>query len=191
MKLILALLLAASVFGQIPDPGQFPNTTILPFDYVTGGVSYYCFTSPHGPWNNGSVPATFSWTRAASTLTSIVVSSNTATATTSTAHGLAIGNQVTVAGATVDTDLNASYRILTVPSSTTFTFTTVAVANATYVDATMTLSTTAPRTTVAIWSISFLAYDGSNNLSGITWANGNKRTYTSICANRATTVVYQ
>ncbi len=184
--LIVIALLAAIASAQQSDPGQFPNTTILPFDYATGGPQFFCYTTPHGPWNNGSVPATFTWTKAATTLTNIVVLTNTATATTSAAHGLAIGNRVTVAGVLVDPDLNGSYVILTVPTSTTFTFTTASVSNATYVDATMTLSSTAPRTTVAIWSIEALTYDSSNNLSAVLWAGGNKRTYTNICANRAT-----
>ncbi len=71
-----------------------------------------------------------SFTRAASTLTSISVTTNTATATTSAAHGLHVGQSIVVAGATVDTDLNATYAIATVPTSTTFTFTTVNVTGA-------------------------------------------------------------
>jgi hypothetical protein len=76
------------------------------------------------------------------TLTSIVVAANVATATTAAAHGLWIGQKVTIAGATVDTDLNGGYTIASTPTSTTFTFATVSVANATYTEATLVASVT-------------------------------------------------
>jgi len=86
------------------------------------------------------------------TLTSIVVSSNTATANI-TAHGLRVGARITVSGATVDEDLNASYLIATVPGANSFTFTTANVSNATYNEATLVLSTTVPRSNANVWAV--------------------------------------
>ena len=58
------------------------------------------------------------------TITAIVtnkaLTSNVATLTTSAAHGLAVGMQITVAG--VDATFNGNYKIATVPSTTTFTY---------------------------------------------------------------------
>ena len=72
-----------------------------------------------------------------SSLTSIVVSGGTATVTTSTAHGLATGNQVGVVGASVDLNLNSVYaKTITVTGANTFTFTTSAV-NGTYTESTL------------------------------------------------------
>jgi len=163
------------------------------FDYDgSNNPIYECLAKPKGPWSSSgspTVPATFSWTRAASTLTSIVVSSNTGTATTSTAHGLQVGQAVTVSGATVDTDLNGVYVIQTVGSSTTFTITTVAVANATYNESTLVVTTSAPRLTAAIWSITRMQYSGSNLISK-QWSNGLPATMNQICANRTTLTYY-
>lgn len=52
----------------------------------------------------------------------IDVVANVATATTSTAHGLAVGSTVTIVNASVP-GLNETVRVLTVPTSTTFTYT--------------------------------------------------------------------
>jgi hypothetical protein len=72
-----------------------------------------------------------------SSLTSIVVSGGTATVTTSTAHGLTTGDQVGVAGASVDLNLNSVYaKTITVTGANTFTFTTNA-ANGTYTESTL------------------------------------------------------
>jgi len=48
----------------------------------------------------------------------------TALITTSTAHGFVVGDVVTIAGTTSNTPLHGTYTITTVPSSTTFTYTT-------------------------------------------------------------------
>jgi hypothetical protein len=83
------------------------------------------------------------WTRADATLTSIVVASSVATATTSTAHLLTTGDKIGVFGATVDADLNryTYYTVASTPAPTTFTFATAAVADATYNEATLGVST--------------------------------------------------
>lgn len=97
-------------------------------------------------------------TKAATTLINIVVSTNVATVTTSSAHKLYPGARVTVTGATVDTDLNASYVVLTVGSTTTYTFATVAVADATYTDAGLVISTNNPLTSASVWAIQIQTY---------------------------------
>jgi hypothetical protein len=75
-------------------------------------------------------------TKAAATLTSIAVAANVGTVTWP-AHGLEAGCSVTLSGATVDTDLNATYIIATAPTVDTFTIPTVAVGNGTYAESTL------------------------------------------------------
>lgn len=55
-------------------------------------------------------------------VSSLTRSSTTATATTAVAHGYLAGDWVTIAGSTIS-GWNARIKILTVPSTTTFTFT--------------------------------------------------------------------
>lgn len=161
MKILVSLLLASSLFGQIAggvynvDPFQAPE--VLYFRDGSNNLEYTCTAT------NPSLKTVFARTVAASqppipssapaTLTSIVDSSNTSTVTTSAAHGLAIGHRIIVSGATGDTDLNGTYTVATVPSSTTFTITTASVTDATYNEATLTVTTTAPRTNLNIWLI--------------------------------------
>ncbi len=181
MKLIIGLLLASVVWGQGqpvnqtqgPPPDAF--TTLLFYD-GSNNITYTCKAKSQQP--------TFTWARSDSTLTSIMVLTNTGTVTTSTAHGLAVGNLVTVAGATVDTDLNGTYVIQTVGSTTTFTITTASVANATYTESTLTLSTTSPRSSAPQWDIFKFITTGSN-ITSIQKAGG-KSAPNSICDNRAT-----
>ena len=54
------------------------------------------------------------------TVSNKALTSNVATLTTSTAHGLAVGQWVTVAG--VDATFNGDYVVASVPTSTTFTY---------------------------------------------------------------------
>lgn len=63
------------------------------------------------------------------TITTITVSGNTATLTTSAAHGFAVGNTLTISGATATSGtgstsqvgFNAQFTVLTVPTTTTLT----------------------------------------------------------------------
>lgn len=57
------------------------------------------------------------------TISSLTRSNTTATLTTSTAHNLIAGESFSVRGVENDTNWNASYRVLTKPSSTQITFT--------------------------------------------------------------------
>lgn len=194
-KLIIGLLAALSLYGQNttvalsrgnPDAAY----TALYF-YSTTYLTYVCRTPAFRQ------QSTYTWavtpTTGQGTLTSVAVLTNVGTVTTSANHGLTVGNRVTIAGATVDTDLNGSYYVQTVGSATTFTISTSSVANATYVDAGMSLYTTAPRTTAAIWNIEKFTYDGSNNLVADQFSVGNvtggiaTTAYSFICDNRATT----
>lgn len=75
---------------------------------------------------------------AALDITQIVVSSNVATATTTTASGVVAGSTTfVIAGATGDTDLNGSYTVATTPTANTFTFATSGVSNGTYTEASL------------------------------------------------------
>jgi len=53
-------------------------------------------------------------------ITNKALTSNVATLTTSSAHNLAVGMQITISG--VDATFNGEYRITTVPTATTFTY---------------------------------------------------------------------
>lgn len=92
------------------------------------------------PWNppfqTGPGMANGTFTKAATTLTSIVVSSNVGTFTVPGGHGYTTGQPVTTWGATVDTDLNATCTI-TVTNSIVFTCPTTSVANGTYTESTL------------------------------------------------------
>jgi len=77
-----------------------------------------------------SVPAT-TVSRSAATLTNIVVAANVGTVTTATAHNLWVGARVAVSGSATSA-LNATYTVLTIPSSTTYTIATSGVSDATY-----------------------------------------------------------
>lgn len=117
-------------------------------------------------------------------LTSIDVSTNVGTVTTVSDHGLNIGDKIIVSGATVDTDLNGTYAIATVPTTKTFTITTVSVADGTYTEATLKFTTNAPRTTQAIWSIHKFTYVASK-LTSSKWTNGTTA-MNQVCDNSAT-----
>ena len=75
------------------------------------------------------------WSIATGTLVSVVVAANVGTLTFSAAHGKAVGDKITISGATVDTDLNAAYVVASVPTTTTLTVATSNVTAATYTDA--------------------------------------------------------
>lgn len=77
-------------------------------------------------------------TPSALTVSDITRSSSTATVTTSIAHGLFANEYVTIAGAD-QTDYNGSFRILSVPTSTTFT---ISVSNSPTTPATGTITAT-------------------------------------------------
>lgn len=116
-------------------------------------------------------------------LTSIAVATNVGTATTTTAHGLAVGNKITVAGSTTAA-LNGEYYVQTVGSTTTFTITTAGVSDATYNTAALTVYSTAPRSSASIWEIRKFVYTSSNLTAQQVANNGSM---VGVCDNRATT----
>jgi hypothetical protein len=115
---------------------------------------------------------------------SIADATNTATVTTSQPHGLAVGNRIIIAGVTADTDLNGSYVIATVPSTTSFTITTANVTDGTYSDSGLVISTTAPRSSAGVWAI-YQKYYTTTAIDRQAWAEGSTA-MTRICDSRAT-----
>jgi hypothetical protein len=165
-----------SVVNPSEGPPQYSWTNLFFYIPASTNLEYICMAR--------SAQNSFSWS-IGSGLTSIVDAANTATVTTSTAHGLSAGNLVTISGATADTDLNGSYYVQAVGSATTFDITTANVTDTTYNSAPLAVATTAPRSSAAIWSIQKLVYSGSN-LIAKQWAGGNSG-FKAICDNRAVT----
>jgi len=150
-------------------------TTLM---YYTGtNLEYVCYASVPQPQ--------FAWTVRAATLASIDDAANTGTVSTSTAHGLVVGNVVTISGAS-DNDLNGTFYVQTIGTATTFTITTANVTDDSYVNSELAVATTAARTSASIWAISKLRYDGASNLISKQWAAGGPGSK-SICDNRAVT----
>lgn len=185
-RLALIVCIAAVAYGQsatavnqVGGPAPAPFVTLL--DYSGTTLTYTGVASEYIQQSN-------TWLkRSNSTLTNIAVATNVATATCATACGVWKGQRVTVSGATVDTDLNATYTVTsnTSTSATTFTFTTASVADATYTESTLQIATNNPLTTQPLWAITVLKYDGSSNLISTYWANAS----TGLAlqwANRAT-----
>ncbi len=87
-----------------------------------------------------SAPTTF-------TLASLTSTGGVATGTTSTAHGLEVNNYITIAGAN-ETDYNGSFRVTSVPTTTTFTY---AVSNSPASPATGTITMTERNVVYRYW----------------------------------------
>ncbi|MEI6374705.1 MAG: hypothetical protein WCP26_13065 [Actinomycetes bacterium] len=84
------------------------------------------------------------------TVSNVALTSNVATITTSAAHGLVIGQPVTISGLTAGTALNGSYLVATVPTTTTFT---VAKTNANITSAASSGTVTIPTVSAASTSL--------------------------------------
>lgn len=177
--LLLCLNALAQTVGQpvrvVPYPTEAP-TRFLDYD-GSNNLIYVCATNPVASQSAYSLSVT------GATLTSIVVLTNVGTATTAAAHGLQIGQSVVVSGSTTGA-LNATYKVATTPSTTTFTIATAGVADGTYNNGPLTISGTAPLLTGAIWAISKLNYSGSN-LVGTQCPNGTCGVYSFKCSDRA------
>lgn len=157
----------------IEAPPTEAMTTIIG---LSGGVQTWI-----GKARSSQVP--FKASIANGFLTNIAVSTNVGTVTLP-AHGLQVGNRITLAGATVDTDLNGNYIVASVIGVDSFTIATSSVGDATYTDAGLYLTTTAPRTNQAIWSIQKLFYSGTS-LIRTAYAEGNSG-FGNIWDNAAT-----
>lgn len=97
-------------FGTYNYPPTFYQYhSVIQNFYIYGESELHLLPIP------GDAPSTLS-------VSSITRSSNTATVTTSSAHGLSANNYITIAGA-VETAYNGAFRITSVPSTTTFTYT--------------------------------------------------------------------
>jgi hypothetical protein len=92
ISLIICGIAAAQQSVNIFDGPPLPGWTKVWLYDASDNLEYVCYASPYSR-------DTTTWTITATTLTSIVDASNTSTATTSAAHGLIIGNTVTVANA--------------------------------------------------------------------------------------------
>ena len=194
MRKALALfaLVCAFAVAQNNNKGQTVNITPVPEQAVTR-LSFYSGGFEIYRCQALTVQPTFTWKVSGieppgTTLTSIVVNTNVGTVTTAEDHGLTPGNKVVVAGSTTAA-LNGTYKIATVPSSSTFTIATSGVNNGTYNNAALKVQTTAPRTTAAIWAVKRLVYSGSDNTeeqwSTTSITNTGNIRMTAICGDRA------
>lgn len=180
MKTIILIFASAScVFSQGAPVNQSAGPPPAPvvkqfFKDANSNLQYVCIADQR--------QATTTQRISNSTLTNIVVLTNVGTVTTAAPHGLYVKAQVTTGGATVVPALNGVYAIATVPSTTTYTIATVAVADGTYVDAGLVISTTNPLLGAARWAIQVLTYDALNFLTGSFWANGTG--YLLACTDR-------
>lgn len=157
MKLLMLVLLTAySLLAQnlrveIAQPSE--STQI--YRDGSGNKEYICTA-------NSNNKETF-WTRGGATnaLTSIVVAANVGTITFGSAHGLRVGNRIYVQLATVDTDLIGTYKVVTVPSTTTVTIATGGVSDGTYTEPPLRVFFKGPRLTDTVWAVQRLFYTGT------------------------------
>lgn len=181
-RFLLVLICACVALAQTPVNqvgGPPPSAFISLYFYdASNNLQYECRAPQSG--------AVTTWTKAASTLTNIVDSSNTATLTFAAAHKLYVGARITIAGVTTDPDLNGTYVVKTVPLTTTATITTASVTDTTYTDAGMTVSTSNPLTSATVWAIHVFTYDASNLLTAAYWATAATTAARLKCDDRAT-----
>ncbi len=184
MRILLVALLAVSLWAQDGTP---VNISISPppvgytnlYFYNSADLQYACRAKSVQPTATFGISAATPFV-----LTSVVVLTNVGTVTTVSDNGLKVNDKVVFSGATVDTDLNGTYKIATVTSSKVFTIATASVANATYNEATLQFTTTAPRTSMPIWSIQKYTAVASQ-ITASQWAVGTSGA-SQICDNRAT-----
>jgi hypothetical protein len=106
--------LGNSLFGDgLDDRWEFPVAAERPYSYArstwapTGRNGFYTW---HG--------------ELARTISNSARAGSVATITTSTAHGFAVGEEVTIAGTNGNSALHGTYAIASIPTDTTFTYTT-------------------------------------------------------------------
>ncbi len=186
--LLLTLALVVSAFAQpmVRVSSAPPDVAIRRVIFCDNALQSACLSTDPVKYvcvaRQDTAPTT-SVSRSDSTLTSVVVLTNVGTVTTASPHGLYQGAKVTIAGATVDSDLNASYVVQSVSSSTVYTIATVNVANATYTDSTMVISTRDPLTTSLLWAIQVVVSNSGPFTTGAYWANASTG-YSLACSDR-------
>lgn len=155
MKKSLAGLLLAAYFCVL---GQSQDMNVV-YNNAGGKAQYICTSAQTATTgNDGHTAITTVYAKADSSLTSIGVATNVATATTASAHQMYFGYRFVVAGSTTSA-LNGTYVVTDVPSATTFKFVTAGVGDATYSTSLLTISTTNPLLNAPLWSITVLVYD--------------------------------
>jgi hypothetical protein len=117
---------------------------------VAGTVATYTLTTRGAGYGLGAATTTTAvrtWTGAAATLVDIVVATDVGTATTSLPHGLVVGVNVPVSGATAatDVDLNGAWVVTGTPTPSSFTFNlgVGTVPDGTYIENPLTVTVTA------------------------------------------------
>ncbi len=184
MRFAIALVIGVvSAFGQMGQPVNVsissPTTAYTSLLFYSGSdLQYICKAASQQNTATFIIGGSSPYE-----LTSVVVLTNVGTVTTVSDNGLKVNDRITISGATVDSDLNATYKVATITNSKVFTIATVSVANATYVDVGMKFTTTAPRTTMPIWAIEKFTVAASL-VTQIQWAVGSSGT-SQICDNRA------
>jgi hypothetical protein len=178
---IAALVCALSLCAQsgspvtiTPDP-PIAATVQLGFYNSAGSIAYICRARQIAPQNTWAV---------GNGLTSIVVSSDTATITFGAAPGMYVGLRLTVSGATAASGLNGEYKVASV-SGSTVTVATSGVNDATFNGAGLTVATTWPLTGAGLWAIQAHAYDASGSWAGSYWAGNGSTAYYLRCSDRA------
>ena len=125
-----------NAFASIVTAGEFYQSTGSATDNHTGPQNVYTANNGSSGVNSILVELDASNTGSAGitltafiqdvsatlgTITSIVSTSDVATVTTASAHGLKVGQYVNVTGSTTDY-VNGVYKVASVPSTTTFTY---------------------------------------------------------------------
>ncbi len=159
---LLFAALAPRVYAQGPGSGLAVNQVGLPVPFPTvveyffdgnNLVQYICTAQ--------QIQSPTSVQFADTSLTSIVVATNVATVTTAAAHNLYVGARVKTTGSAT-TALNNTYTVATVPSSTTYTFTTSGVGDATYTTG-LVVTTSNPLLNASVWAIQIFTNSGPSN----------------------------
>lgn len=133
------------LYTPILEKDAFGSEEYPPSAYANGYSSGRCFIYGEDELHILPIPSS---APSALFISSITQTSGIATVTTSTAHGLAANNFVTIAGAN-QTGYNGAFRVLSAPTVTTFT---ISVASTTVTPATGTMTATERNIIYRYWS---------------------------------------
>lgn len=164
-----------------PPPAPFVNL----FDYDGSGNLIYRGIAPAFLQANASCVGGGSTCiqRSDSTLTSVVVATNVATVTCSSACGAWVGMRMIISGCTTAA-VNGTFTVLSAPTATTYTL-AITVADGTYNNAAMAINTNYPLTTQSVWEIQVSKFNGSSQVIATVPANASVGTNLAW-TNRAT-----